>query len=373
MKKVLGTSNFVVGILILVVVCLGIIFASDGIVKQGVIEGVTFKSTGCTATGTKAVALGYETEATGLYSFSMGYQTKASGTGLSTAMGCWTEANAPCSTAIGYRTEASGNYSIAMGCDTTASGNYSTTMGRDTTASESYCAAMGYSSEASGYCSTAMGYNTTASGAYSTAMGYNTTATGTYNTAIGYYTSAGGSSPLISNWTTAIGKSFTNNVENSFAVGFGQKDFSVKNGDVHVYGKLTVDGDTDPKTLELQLQERNGVIERYEKYVTPDKKSGVVYISSETKLIEVYYPYEGVIRNIQGQTIYSLPSIRINNDYETYYVFDTLTGQVVEKQRAVYDKYRIKDGIEFDSSTGQFIDNTTKEIIPKEEAIELYR
>jgi hypothetical protein len=48
-----------------------------------------------------------------------------------------------------------------------------------------------------------------------------------------------------------------------------------------------------------------------------------------------------------------------------------LAGQVVEKQRAI--KYRIKEGIEFDSSTGQFIDKTTEQIIPKEEAIELYR
>jgi hypothetical protein len=183
----------------------------------------------------------------------------------------------------------------------------------------------------------------------------------------------GGPIPPPADYTTAIGSSFTNNVQSSFAVGFGQKDFSVKSGEVHVYGNLTVDGDFDPKTLELQLQERSGVIERYEKYVTPDKKSGVVYINSETKLIEVYYPFEGVIRNIQGQTIYSLPSIRINNDYETYYVFDTLAGQVVEKQRAIYDKYRIKDGIEFDSSTGQFIDKTTKQIITKEEATELYK
>jgi hypothetical protein len=38
-----------------------------------------------------------------------------------------------------------------------------------------------------------------------------------------------------------------------------------------------------------------------------------------------------------------------------------------------YDKYRIKEGIEFDSSTGQFIDKTTEQIIPEEEAIELYR
>jgi hypothetical protein len=241
-------------------------------------------------------------------------------------------------------------------------------MGYSTEAYGSISTAMGYDTVASGNSSTAMGKWTTASGDYSLATGFMTTASGDYSTAIGEGVLAGSA-----NRTTAIGKNFTNNVQNSFAVGFGQKDFSVESGLVHVYGDLKVDGDFEPKTLELELQERNGVIERYEKYVTPDKKSGVVYINSETKLIEVYYPYEGVIRNIQGETIYTLQSIRINNDYETYYVFDTLAGQVVEKQRAIYDKYRIKEGIEFDSSTGQFIDKTTEQIIPKEEAIELYR
>jgi len=354
MKKVLRKSNLAAGILILVVVCLGIVFAGDVIVKEGIgifdkigigttspsealdlasgnftttgaIEGGVFKSTGCTATGTKAVALG-------------------------------------------ALTEASGAYSTAMGYDTTASGAYSTAMGKDTIAGGMYSTAMGLDAKAEGEGSAALGYYTTASGEYSLAAGFISYASGDYSIAMG---KGVGASPA--DYTTAIGKEFTNSVANSFAVGYGQKDFSVKSGDVHVYGKLTVEGDFDPKTLELQLQERNSVIERYEKYVTPDKKSGVVYINTETKQIEVYYPYEGVIRNIQGQIIYSLPSIRINNDYETYYVFDTLTGQVVEKQRAVYDKYRIKEGIEFDSSTGQFINKTTEQIITKEEAIELYR
>lgn len=80
-----------------------------------------------------------------------------------------------------------------------------------------------------------------------------------------------------------------------------------------------------------------------------------------------------MIRNVLGETTYTLLSININNDYETYYIFDTLAEQVVEKQRAIYDQYKIKEGIEFDSSSGQFIDKTTKQIIPKEEVTELYR
>ena len=47
---------------------------------------------------------------------------------------------------------------------------------------------------------------------------------------------------------TAIGKSFTNNVEDSFAVGFGQKDFSVESGLVRVYNDLYVTWDVDANT-----------------------------------------------------------------------------------------------------------------------------
>ncbi|MBW8039781.1 MAG: hypothetical protein FVQ85_07255 [Planctomycetes bacterium] len=257
MKKVLRKSNLVVGVLILIAVCLGIVFASDGIVKQGVIEGVKFKSTGSTATGLNAVALGYETEATGAYSFSMGYETIASGSGLSTALGCWTQASAPCSTAMGFKTTASGYYSTALGSETTASDYYTTAMGYNTTASQDYSTAMGYATDANGGTSTAMGFQTTASGSISTAMGYKTKASGDYSTAMGWQTLASGDYSTATGFsttatgdysvamgegvvagsasnTTAIGKSFTNNVQDSFAVGFEQMDFRVESGKVTV-------------------------------------------------------------------------------------------------------------------------------------------
>ena len=206
MKKVLRKSNLVAGILILVVVCVGIVLAGDVIVKEGTleaeninatgtIEGGLFKSTGCTATGTRAVAFGDGTEAIGNYSTAMGYDTEAIGP-YGTAMGRLTTADQNASTAMGYYTTASGNISTAMGVGTTASGD----------------------------ASTAMGWDTTASGHYSTAMGYGTTAGPAY-------------------LTTAIGESFTNDVESSFAVGFGQKDFSVVSGLVTVGNAATLYGD----------------------------------------------------------------------------------------------------------------------------------
>jgi hypothetical protein len=128
MEKLLK-SRLVTYMLILILASAIFVFAGDVVVQEGLMKAEVFKTTGCTATGTKAVALGYETEATGAYSFSMGYQTIASGTGLSTALGCWTEASAPCSTAMGVTTTASGSFSTAIGGYTKATAPYSTAFG----------------------------------------------------------------------------------------------------------------------------------------------------------------------------------------------------------------------------------------------------
>jgi hypothetical protein len=196
MKKVLK-SKLLTCILILVLASAIFVFAEDVIVKEGTleleivnaaatVEGQKFKSTGCTATGTKAVALG-------------------------------------------TLTEASGTYSTAMGYDTTASGSYSTAMGKWTNATGDYSTVMGTAGLASGFASTAMGFITAATGDCSTAMGYSITA---------------GSAT----YTTAIGKNFNNNVQDSFAVGFGQKDFSVESELVTVHNDLYVTYDVDANT-----------------------------------------------------------------------------------------------------------------------------
>lgn len=255
MKKLLK-SKVVVAILILLVVCLGIVFAGDVIVKQGEIEGVKFKSTGCTAEGTKAVAFGNITTADGDYSTAMGSYTTANGD-YSTAMGSITTASEDHSTAMGYGTTADADYSTAMGYSTTASGDYSTAMGYYTTASGTKSTAMGDSSIASGGSSTAMGQITQASGASSTAMGTLTMATGIVSTAMGFDTEASGTFSTAmgasttagpATYTTAIGKAFTNDDQDSFAVGFGQKDFSVESELVTVHKNLHVTYDVDANT-----------------------------------------------------------------------------------------------------------------------------
>ncbi|MCK4292900.1 MAG: hypothetical protein KAY65_06870 [Planctomycetes bacterium] len=88
--------------LVLLLVVLGTVIGGDVTIQEGTIQGQVFKSTGCTATGTKAIAFGHVTTASGDYS-----------------------------TAMGYNTTASGDYSIATGMGTTASANYSTALGKN--------------------------------------------------------------------------------------------------------------------------------------------------------------------------------------------------------------------------------------------------
>jgi len=196
----------------LAVVALGTVIGGDVVVKEGTIEGEVFKSTGCTATGAKAAAFGMGTIASGNYSFAAGYGSAGKG--------------------------AIGDYSVATGYYTTASGLYSTAMGSWTTASGSYSTAMGLWAIASNYCSTAIGGWTTASGTRSTSMGGWTTASGSHSTAMGYNTRAGSA-----DYTFALGKNFTNNVQDSFAVGFGGVDFRVGSGVVTVGNVATLYGD----------------------------------------------------------------------------------------------------------------------------------
>lgn len=177
MKRI-WKNRLLTGIVALAVVALGTVLGGDVIVQEGVVEGVKFKSTGCTAGSSCTVAFGNSTTAQGYASTAMGIQTLA------------------------------GHRSTAMGFATEATGYASTAMGRDTVASDYYSTAMGYKSEAGGTGSTAMGYNADATQDYG----------------------------------TAIGKNFSNTVQNCFAVGYNDVDLQVKDDRVDIYGNLYVTG-----------------------------------------------------------------------------------------------------------------------------------
>ena len=150
---------------------------------------------------------------------------------------------------------ATGTYAVAMGYNTTASGSRSTAMGESTTASDYASTAMGRYSTASGSLSTAMGYQTTASGSDSTAMGYQTTASGSRSTAMGRYTTASDYASLVIGQYNSSGSSATSATSFStsapaFVIGNGADSsnksdaFKVMfNGDATVSNDLTVSGD----------------------------------------------------------------------------------------------------------------------------------
>ncbi|NIP51571.1 MAG: hypothetical protein GWN00_22050 [Aliifodinibius sp.] len=265
MMNLLRKGNLWMCVLVLAVVCLGIVFASDVVVKEGkieaenvdansTIEGDIFKSTGCTATGTKAVAIGYNTTASGGIGTAMGWNTKASGT-ASTAMGCSTDANGVYSTAMGFATDANGDYSTATGC------------------------------------------NSTASGLRSIAMGSSATASGENSIVIGSYSEASATS------STAMGMFSKNNISNSFTVGYGSPgagndkvDFRVRSDLVNVYGDLVVDdkvgiGTTSPDNL-LSIKSSTSA-EDWAIHFTADDNGNVMYIGKDSADNFFLYGYDG--------------------------------------------------------------------------------
>ena len=139
-------------------------------------------------------------------------------------------------------TSATGTNAVAMGYQTTASNEASTAMGYTTTASGTSSIAMGWFTTASGVVSTAMGGLTTASGDYSSAMGRETTASDYASLVIGQYNSSGSS---VTNNATSFSTSNTAFVIGNGTASNAKSDaFKVMfNGDATVSNDLTVSGD----------------------------------------------------------------------------------------------------------------------------------
>ncbi len=113
MKKV-SKDKFGMFAVIVILVGLGTVIGGDVVVQQGVIEGMKFKGTSCTASGNGSTAMGFNTVASGTTSTAMGYETSASGS-FSTAMGYYTTATASRSIAMGDHVDATGFWTTALG------------------------------------------------------------------------------------------------------------------------------------------------------------------------------------------------------------------------------------------------------------------
>lgn len=175
---------------------------------------------------------------------------------------------------------ATGEDAVALGYQCTASGVQSVAMGLLSSASGSCATAMGFSN-ASGEFSTASGYYSRASGGASTAMGYESTASGHYaSAAIGFYCTASGYSSI------ALGRYTTNDVANSFTVGYGsgvgneRVDFRVGSSQVNVYGDLDVSQKVTMATLVLPVKTTTGD--------PANPVEGQIYVNTADNKVRVY-------------------------------------------------------------------------------------
>ena len=183
--------------------------------------------------GDNAVDLSYFDEvlpnggATGSYALASGWNTQA--------LGDW-------STATGRQTRAEGDGSFATGWQNMALGDYSVVMGRETIASGSRSVAMGMETSAVNIAAFSMGNGTYAGGRYSSAMGINTRSDAQASFAVGKF-NAGGGDP--DNWVATdplfeVGNgSGVSDRKNAFTV---LKNGNVGIGETSPTAKLEVDG-----------------------------------------------------------------------------------------------------------------------------------
>ena len=178
-------------------------------------------STKPTATGTNAVAIGWNSQASGDYSTAIGYESAAtqSNTFAAAISGglAYAGARAGNSIAMGYRSTTNNLGSVAIGNTAIASGNYSVSLGTSYTGgTDSFAAVIDNSTSSYG-----------ATGANSVAIGYQAKATATGSMAFGDRNTASGEDAVVFGenntgsgpFSFTAGKSNTNSGSRGVALG----------------------------------------------------------------------------------------------------------------------------------------------------------
>ena len=55
------------------------------------------------------------------------------------------------------------------------------------------------------------------------------------------------------------------------------------------------------------------------------------------------------------------------------YRFDSHTGGVKVRRKAIHDRHALKEGYQVDRNTGKFVDTNTGDIVEKEQAVQLIK
>lgn len=144
--------------------------------------------------------------------------------------------------------------------------------------------------------------------------------------------------------------------------------------DLDVSGKVGSTGGYDPPYVLYDQQSRQDIIDRINLEVPPEKQDGAaLFFNKETKRLETYVASEGKFYDLQGNLVHSIGVDQTSPvPYETVYYLDRSSGQVKSRQKTIPKRYVLKEGVELDKKTGQFIDEVTDKQVQSEEALECY-
>jgi len=92
--------------------------------------------------------------------------------------------------------------------------------------------------------------------------------------------------------------------------------------------------------------------------------------ASRQEALEIYVRGEGNYYDLKGNLIRSEPKAE-EIQYVTRYYFDSRTGEVRGTRKPVHDRYMIRRGFKLDKKTGQFIDEATGQVVPKDRAVRI--
>lgn len=168
-----------------------------------------------------SVAWGRDATATGSNAIALGYQSTASQT-ESTALGPDSRASGSSSMALGASSRAAQTEAVAVGVQSVVTGNKGTAVGYGSNASQTEAMAVGSFSTASGSKSTALGHSSRAAQTETLAAGFNAKATGSHSLAVGH------SSEASANMAMAIGDGAEANANEAMALGNGSYSASNK-------------------------------------------------------------------------------------------------------------------------------------------------
>jgi len=144
--------------------------------------------------------------------------------------------------------------------------------------------------------------------------------------------------------------------------------------DIFVCGKVNTWGGVDPPYILCDRQTRSEIVEKVRQEVPVDKQGGAaLFFNKDTDRLEAYVATEGKFYDLQGSVVGQMPKVEpAAIPYENRYLLDTKTGQPMKWHKPICDRYALKAGFTLDERSGQFVNTADREILTREQALELH-